>query len=353
MTASSARYAWLPYRRPLQQLHGSGLPYPRRPGERRVQPGAPSRRLDPGSPRPHQRGLPPFGNRGPEREVAREMERLTQEWDLEGKIIGLGIDRIDYTKGIPIASGPSTAFSSEIPSTSARWYSYRPAYSVEPTSSRTNSWRIRLIACWMTSTAGRHGQLAAHHVYAHGFAKPDVDGSSVPRKVLRCELPPRWHEPGGQEYVASRYDHDGVLILSPFTGAALELTDALIVNPYDIERFAESIREAVRCREWSGKFEWQICAAVGPGKQYLQVGRQVAGGYDAGRTPGPANPSEASDRSALPDTAMAHLLNVWLRLPPGCVARARVLILFDYDVLSLPLSPGRKTLCCPMKRVAG
>ena len=48
-----------------------------------------------------------------------------------------------------------------------------------------------------------------------------------------------------KEYVASRYDHDGVLILSPFTGAALELTDALIVNPYDVERFASAIREAV------------------------------------------------------------------------------------------------------------
>ena len=48
-----------------------------------------------------------------------------------------------------------------------------------------------------------------------------------------------------KEYVASRFDHDGVLILSPFTGAALELTDALIVNPYDVERFSDSIRQAV------------------------------------------------------------------------------------------------------------
>ena len=48
-----------------------------------------------------------------------------------------------------------------------------------------------------------------------------------------------------KEYVASRYDHDGVLILSPFTGAAMELTDALIVNPYDIERFASALRQAV------------------------------------------------------------------------------------------------------------
>ena len=29
------------------------------------------------------------------------MDRLTDEWDLGGKVVGLGIDRIDYTKGIP------------------------------------------------------------------------------------------------------------------------------------------------------------------------------------------------------------------------------------------------------------
>jgi len=37
----------------------------------------------------------------------------------------------------------------------------------------------------------------------------------------------------------------GVLILSPFTGAALELTDALIVNPYDVERFGDAIRDVL------------------------------------------------------------------------------------------------------------
>ena len=33
--------------------------------------------------------------------VTEEMERLTDELNLEGMLVGLGIDRIDYTKGIP------------------------------------------------------------------------------------------------------------------------------------------------------------------------------------------------------------------------------------------------------------
>jgi alpha,alpha-trehalose-phosphate synthase [UDP-forming] len=44
-----------------------------------------------------------------------------------------------------------------------------------------------------------------------------------------------------KEYVAARDDEDGVLILSRFTGAAVELGDALIVNPYDIAGVAEAM----------------------------------------------------------------------------------------------------------------
>ena len=48
-----------------------------------------------------------------------------------------------------------------------------------------------------------------------------------------------------KEYVAAREDEDGVLILSQFTGASRELRDALLVNPYDTEQLAESIRRAL------------------------------------------------------------------------------------------------------------
>jgi trehalose 6-phosphate synthase len=45
-----------------------------------------------------------------------------------------------------------------------------------------------------------------------------------------------------KEFVASRDDEGGALILSGFTGASQELVDALIVNPYDTEQMAEAIR---------------------------------------------------------------------------------------------------------------
>jgi trehalose 6-phosphate synthase/phosphatase len=52
-----------------------------------------------------------------------------------------------------------------------------------------------------------------------------------------------------KEFVACRADEDGVLILSEFAGAADELTDALVVNPYDVDGVAAAIHDAL---SWPG-----------------------------------------------------------------------------------------------------
>ena len=48
-----------------------------------------------------------------------------------------------------------------------------------------------------------------------------------------------------KEFVAARSDLKGVLVLSEFTGAARELTEALIVNPYDLESSSEALATAL------------------------------------------------------------------------------------------------------------
>src|SRR3954470_5454905 len=48
-----------------------------------------------------------------------------------------------------------------------------------------------------------------------------------------------------KEFIAARDDEHGVLVLSSFTGAARELTEALIVNPYDIDEAADALAAAV------------------------------------------------------------------------------------------------------------
>jgi trehalose-6-phosphate synthase len=49
-----------------------------------------------------------------------------------------------------------------------------------------------------------------------------------------------------KEYVATRTDDTGALVLSEFTGAALELTEAVLVNPHDLDALAQAMATAVR-----------------------------------------------------------------------------------------------------------
>ena len=48
-----------------------------------------------------------------------------------------------------------------------------------------------------------------------------------------------------KEFVASRFDEDGVLLLSQFAGSALELTDAVLFNPFAIDELADAIVQAL------------------------------------------------------------------------------------------------------------
>ena len=48
-----------------------------------------------------------------------------------------------------------------------------------------------------------------------------------------------------KEFVAARDDRQGVLILSQFTGAARELPEALLVNPYATDAFADALHAAL------------------------------------------------------------------------------------------------------------
>ena len=48
-----------------------------------------------------------------------------------------------------------------------------------------------------------------------------------------------------KEYVAARDDDDGVLILSEMAGAAAEMGEALLINPYDINNIANAIHEGL------------------------------------------------------------------------------------------------------------
>jgi trehalose 6-phosphate synthase len=60
-----------------------------------------------------------------------------------------------------------------------------------------------------------------------------------------------------KEFVASRWDNNGNLILSRFTGSARELETALLINPFATDQFADTIKEALEMDEEEKKKRMQ------------------------------------------------------------------------------------------------
>ncbi|HMC65415.1 MAG TPA: trehalose-6-phosphate synthase, partial [Gemmataceae bacterium] len=65
-----------------------------------------------------------------------------------------------------------------------------------------------------------------------------------------------------KEFVASRADEDGALILSRFTGAARELTTALLVNPFGIDEIADAMHQALEMPEEERRRRMQRMRAI-------------------------------------------------------------------------------------------
>ena len=162
------------------------------------------------------------------------------------EILGIGIDRIDYTKGIlerldgvnallesrPELQGSFVFLQVGVPSrTGIEDYDRLDADVVQ----RVN----RINAKWQTGSwepivfVHRHvdqrSLMALHQVADFCVVSSLHDGMNLVAK----------------EFVASRTDEDGVLILSRFTGAARELTSALLVNPFAPDEIASAMESAI------------------------------------------------------------------------------------------------------------
>ena len=208
--------------------------------------------------------------------VAAEMERWRTELLLDNQFLGIGIDRLDYTKGIPerlryldrfFDLNPSYRGKLRFVQIAVPSRSTLPEYRQTESEIDTLTARINLrwgSPSWQPVTLlKRHfnqTQMIALHRLANFCVVASLhDGMNLVAK----------------EFVGSRIDEDGVLILSKFTGAARELKDALIVNPFSIEEGADAYlaalemsveerhRRMLRMREtveqnnvfrWAGKF---------------------------------------------------------------------------------------------------
>jgi len=179
-------------------------------------------------------------------EVVQEIERLRQIWGLNDKFVGIGIDRIDYTKGIPERFKALDKFLSKYPEYQKKIVFFQLG---EPSRIHIKkykelnaeiddlieeiNWKYQSVdwkpIIYIREHLSPVTLLAYNRLANFCIVSSLHDGMNLVAK----------------EFVSSKIDEDGVLILSRFTGASRELDEALLINPYAIDDFAETIRTAI------------------------------------------------------------------------------------------------------------
>jgi len=160
--------------------------------------------------------------------------------------LALGVDRIDYTKGIPERLRGVERFLEQHPTFRERF-----TFVQIGAPSRTHIKRYQDLTTEVEEEADR-----INRRFRAGVWKPIV---FLKRNHSHAEILPYYREADvclvtslhdgmnlvAKEYVAARHDEQGTLILSRFAGASHELADALIVNPYDTDELAQAIHSAL------------------------------------------------------------------------------------------------------------
>ncbi len=184
--------------------------------------------------------------RAQEEDVQVEMERLKKSLGLQDELVGMGLDRIDYTKGIPDRLRALDRFLERYPD-----YRNRVVFIQTGVPSRVHVPAYRRINDEIDSLIEE-----VNWKYESEHWKPVIDlrGPLSPltvmalRRLANFAIVSSLHDGMNlvaKEYVASSIDDSAALILSPFTGAARELTDAVLVNPYATDSLADAIKEVL------------------------------------------------------------------------------------------------------------
>ena len=153
----------------------------------------------------------------------------------------LGVDRMDYTKGIV-----ERLLAIEELLEAHPWHRERMTMVQIAAPSRTRIASYADLGRQVEETVARINQrFQTAHWRPIVLINRQCSHEEVAQVVSRggClpgDVAARWDEPGGEGVCGRARGWDGVLVLSKFTGAAVELRDALVVNPYDIAGVAEA-----------------------------------------------------------------------------------------------------------------
>ncbi len=179
-----------------------------------------------------------------------EGKKKLKELGIKSEFVGIGVDRLDYTKGIlerlkaielffinhPAYISKFTFIQISAPSRSTIQHYQEFAKKVEEEVERINNMFKKNDWKPIMFLQKHHSHSEIYPLYrAANFCLVTSlhDGMNLVAK----------------EFVAARDDESGVLILSQFAGASKELRDAIIVNPYNGEQTAEAIYTALHMKK--------------------------------------------------------------------------------------------------------
>ncbi len=180
------------------------------------------------------------------KEVKESIKNLKEEFLLNYDFIMLGLDRIDYTKGIPERLRAIDRFLEKYPEHKGRFLFIQmgrlsrmhiPAY-------KDLNDEINALVEEINWKHSHEGWVPILFVRRHMSYEEVI---AFCRLANICIVSPVHDGMNlvAKEYIATRFDKTGVLVLSQFTGSARELSDVIMLNPYDTEDFAEKIKEAI------------------------------------------------------------------------------------------------------------
>ncbi|XXY48977.1 bifunctional alpha,alpha-trehalose-phosphate synthase (UDP-forming)/trehalose-phosphatase [Sorangium sp. So ce269] len=258
--------------------------------------------------------------------VREEAARIRAE--ARGRKIVLGIDRLDYTKGIPRRLLAIERFLEREPELRDNVRFIQLAVPTREMAGAYADFR-RLVHEMVGRINGQHGttQATPIHYIHRSLPLEQVIALYLAADVMLVTPLRDGMNLVAKEYVAARIDDDGALILSEFAGAAAELSEAISVNPYDIGSVAAAVKQAI---------------AMPPAEQRLRMTalRRRVATHDVHTWA--QSFLDDLDRAAAPAPAAAGMA-ARREVPESVVERVRLapqrVWILDYDGTLVPFAP--------------
>jgi len=219
-----------------------------------------------------------------------ETVRLRRELALDHpslRAIGIGVDRLDYTKGIAERLDAIDALLTHRPDLRSGFAFVQVGV---PSRSAITAYAhverdIDARVAWLNV---KHGSGPDRGPIRYRKAAMTLRELAALYRLADFAVVSSLHDGMNlvaKEFVAARTDNGGVLALSEMAGAAEELKEALLFNPYDVDGFARALEQAIEMPEHERTFRMRALRATVTGRDVFRWAEDILDGLDRAGSP--------------------------------------------------------------------